>query len=132
MKGRCRVPRSTSFRDFFHRTEDHTWRYRHIFQPETSMSRPPASCFRRSLIILRSESWPAKLYCILLRPWLGLSLVRIAAESWRPSSAARPNGTFLGTPIFSCQRGCVFAPHPIIHTFFRFARNYFRIFQNIF
>lgn len=124
--GRCRVPRSTSFRDFFHKTEDHTWRYRHRFQPETSMSRPPASCFCRSLIILRPESWPAKLYCIrFVRVLVYRSFASLRSHGGLDRQLVR-TGPSSASRLFGCQQGNNFTPHPIIHTFFRIERKYFR------
>ena len=73
---------------------------------------------------LRLKSWPAGQCWILLRPLLGVSLVRISAESWRPGSAARSTGLFSAS-LYSVVNEEK-SPHLIFHTFFRFVRKKLR------
>lgn len=123
--GRYRVPRSIFSRDLFRRNEDHIWHNGHTFQPGTSISRPPASYSRRSLIILRSKSWPAE-QCCDFAP----SVVWFIARSHLCEVVARkPSGSFERElprhPLYSIVKGSVFYPLTyIFHTIFRFERNY--------
>jgi len=100
-----KLPRSTSFCDFFRKTEDHKWRYKHKFQPETSISRPPTSCFRRSLIILHSESRPAKRYYIRFVRILGYrSFAYLRSHGVQGRRLIR-TGLSSASRLFICQRG---------------------------
>ena len=93
-----------------------------------------------SLIINHSGLWPAEQCCLLLRP---LKVFRSlpSGRSWRLCLAAflaARMGSSSESHLFNCQTRLqsLFAPHPLLETFFNFERikseKTFQFFQNSF
>ena len=126
-----RVPRSMYFRDLFRVNEDHIWRNGHTFQPETSISRPPASCYAEvSLFTVRSHGskFNAELLNLPVHWFVARPLLYGVLASMSGGSSDRVYPRY---PLYwdFNERRKNLSPHPIFHTFFSFER---RKLQNIF